>query len=108
MNAGLTYLLQRSATGRLRLFRRRLKCFKGAALFAGGLLMVFFLVLPQVLIATHGREMGAAPREPHAVRLWGPFTLLLVIIPGLFSTGGLYFRPAEIDFLFPAPVSRRE
>lgn len=108
MNPGLTYLLQRSATGRLRHFRRRLKTFKGAALFAAGLLMILILVLPQVLIATHGREMGAEPRESHAVRLWGPFTLLLVIIPGLFSTGGLYFRPAEIDFLFPAPVSRRE
>jgi hypothetical protein len=45
--------------------------------------------------------------SPAGARQIGAPILALVVLLGVFSPHGLFFRPAEIDWLFPAPVSRR-
>jgi hypothetical protein len=46
-------------------------------------------------ISTAGAQQIGAP------------VLAMVVLLGVFSPHGLFFRPAEIDWLFPAPISRR-
>ncbi|MFO0981994.1 MAG: putative ABC exporter domain-containing protein [Planctomycetota bacterium] len=53
---------------------------------------------------------GGGPRDTVHLRLFAPSSMALLTLMTAFAslrTRGIYFKPAEIDFLFPAPISRR-
>jgi ABC-2 type transport system permease protein len=108
VNPGLRYLLRRNATGRLRQLRRRMTTFKG---FLGTVAMIGFLLLvalPHLLGMQEMREHLDMARVALSVRTVGPFIFLGMVTLTVVSGRPLAFRPPEVDFLFPAPVSRRE
>ena len=51
------------------------------------------------------RALGGPARDD--VLLYAPPVLLLIALIGI-RVGGFYFKPAEIQFLFPAPISRTQ
>ena len=70
-----------------------------------GLLASFGLVVFALMIA-----MGASssPGIGGNLYVYGPSALLVLVVLGAFSPVGLYFRPPDVDWLFTAPLSRRE
>jgi len=53
---------------------------------------------------------GGSRSDPSLARLYGPPIMLGLFLLSLFVSlrnPGIYFQPAEIELLFPAPVSRR-
>ncbi|MCZ6793139.1 MAG: hypothetical protein O7J95_05945 [Planctomycetota bacterium] len=104
MNRGLIYLLNRQTVGFGRQLRRRFRGVKG---ILGAIGVAFFLlvfVLPAVMAGFTDESPGS--QEP--IRRWGPAASLAFIVLTGLSTRAIYFKPAEIDFLFPAPLSRRQ
>lgn len=100
------YLLHREWRGRARLALRRLTSWKGLAValaFAAFLLLFAASVeeLPARLGATGSVGASALPGA-------APYALLLFALIAAFSGRGLYFRPAEVELLFPAPLPRRQ
>ena len=52
-----------------------------------------------------------APASPMAIRTVGPLTILLMCVLNVCSSAGeraVTFTPAEVDFLFPGPFTRRQ
>jgi hypothetical protein len=69
-------------------------------------LLVFAPILLSALVGPSGPGLDA-----DAIRKHGPgFLLLYCLVNFFFSSGerGIYFSPAEIQFLFPGPFSRRQ
>jgi len=100
----LLFLLWRDTAGRARMLGRRLGSWRGAAtglLFA--LLVAGIVALPVVLPATR----GASAMGP-GFRSYAPLGLFALLLLGVFAPRGLYFQPAEVAWLFPAPLRRRE
>jgi hypothetical protein len=87
-----------------------MKTVKGIVLFLFGALIFapFF-----VSLIYSGFDPSAAARsgDPEAVRRFGPLVLLGYCVASVvFSTSekAIYFTPAEVNLLFPAPFSRRQ
>ena len=108
MNPGLAYLLRRTAVGKVRHFRRRIRDGKGRFVVVFATLIVVAFLVPQVMSPTTDEQARRVAQYANLLRLWGPPTLVLCALASAFSGGGIYFKPAEIDFLFPAPLSRRQ
>jgi ABC-2 type transport system permease protein len=107
VNPGLRLLAWRLARGRVRLIGRRLRTVRGAlAVVATVLFLVAFAAL-QVWRATSPGMRGGDP-SPQTLRTFVPALVTVLTIIAAVSERGLYFSPAEIGFLFPAPVGRRE
>ena len=110
MNPGLVWLLRRSPLTLVRSVRRRFRGPKGI-LLAVGLGIVLLAVLALSVIDALIRERDVLHMADRA-RIYGPLALLLMTGMTLLAPsqrrGGLYFRPAEVGMLFPAPLSRRE
>ncbi len=110
MNPGLVWLLRGAPKRYLRGLRRKLRGVKGVLVVGASLVLVGFLVFAQVvqMLREHPDPQELAARA----RIFGPLWMLVITALSLVSPasrrGGLYFRPAEIGTLFPAPVSRRE
>lgn len=108
MNRGLRFLLWRDLVGRTRAMGRRLRTGRGAA---GALGVGLFLVaIGFVRILRWAHPEAAAPPLVAAARVreLGPLVLLALVALNTLSGRGLYFRPAEIGWLFAAPLTRRE
>jgi hypothetical protein len=92
--------------GWLRYGLRSLQTVKGALLaLVGVAVMVPWIVSVVVTRA------DAAGYPPETIRTYGPLLLwAYCVLNVVLSTGerGIYFTPAEISFLFPAPLSRRQ
>ena len=108
MNRGLAYLLKKTAIGKLRHLRRRMRDRKGRIVLVFATLLVLAFVVPQVASPPSGEQTQRVARYAELLRFWGPPTLVLCALASALSAGGIYFKPAEVDFLFPAPVSRRQ
>jgi putative ABC exporter len=93
------------------------RTFRGVKTVRGALLLLFtfgflaLMIAPQIFAAI---AMNAQQRAlPFAEKL-EPFASLLLLVFALlivFTSAGekaIYFSPPEVDFLFPAPFSRRE
>ncbi len=108
---------------RQRAFWRRtlasLKTPRGAALVIATGTFFAMMVLPQFilpLIALFSREGAEANRQfvettMPIVRTLLPLTLLTLVMVSIATGWGesaIYFTPADIDFLFPGPFSRRD
>lgn len=112
MNPGLIHLLQKAPVARIRFARRRLKGTKGL-LQAMGLVLVMLLVLGgnlTAMVALHlsGRWEEKAAADLAGTRAWGPALLTVVLLTVAATARVPTFRPAEVAFLFPAPIPRRD
>lgn len=106
MNRALWLLMGLQCRGWFRSFWRSLRTLKGALLILLGL-AVFAPWLWSVLYAPR----SAAGFDPNEMRRFGPAVFLLYcVVTVLFSKGerSIYFSPAEVNFLFPGPFTRRQ
>jgi len=106
VNGGLLFLLRRSPRGKMRQAWRRMKTVKGALAFGFGALFIGGFVALQLWTFT--LDVPIEPASRATVLAYLPPALLLLSVLGAMSGRALYFSPAEVDFLFPAPVGRRE
>jgi ABC-2 type transport system permease protein len=105
VSPGLVFLLRRTARGKARQALRRAKTPKGALAFGFGAIFLVGITGVQLWSLTLDLGMEADPAE---LRTFLPPALLVLCVLGALSGKALYFTPAEVDFLFPAPVGRRE
>jgi hypothetical protein len=98
VNRALWWLLRADTRGAARAIGRRARDPLTVVLVLGFLALAVFFAF-----ATR----GTSGISPAGARQIGAPILMLVVLRGVFSPHGLFFRPAEIDWLFPAPVSRR-
>jgi hypothetical protein len=86
--------------------RQSLGTVKGAFLVILGALLVVLWLLPTFLTS-----QPATPEHLARVRQYGPLVLVAYLVMVLLSSAGeraVSFSPAEVDFLFPGPFSRRQ
>lgn len=109
MNAGLVWLLRHGPRSRIRSLTRRTRGAKGVLLAVGVVAVLAVLVAGQVPEWTRrAADPDAFAVQLETTRVAAPLVLTLLLVLMDLSGRGLYFRPAEIDFLFPAPVSRAD
>lgn len=103
MNPGLRYLLGASWRGFFRRTGRRMRTARG---FASTVLGVFFFVAvvgSQLLLRA---ETGAGGGAVTALTV--SLVMMLLLIPSLVAADAPFFWPQEVQFLFPAPLTRGE
>jgi len=108
VNPGLRFLLRREAIGRMRATGRRLRTPRGAVGALGIALFLVAIGYGRVVRALYPEAAPAPLVDAAGVRELGPLVLLVFAALNALAGRGLYFRPAEIAVLFPAPLSRRE
>jgi hypothetical protein len=105
MNSALWLLIGMQLRGWIRYFLRGLLTLRGALLaILGGTFFTLWLLS----VAFANKSKGAG--DPALVPLYGPSLLLFYCILNVLmssSERGIYFTPAEVNFLFPAPLGRR-
>jgi len=110
LNPGLVWLLRRSPLTLWRSCRKRLTGVKGALLAI--FLFVFLLVILGGAVLQVFLEPEDVAETAARARTFGPLVMLamtaLTTLAPAQRRGGLYFKPAEVGLLFPAPLSRRE
>lgn len=100
----LCFLLWRDTLGRSRLLLRGLRSWRGAAMASIFALLAGSLVsLPMVLPTPRGASAAS-----EGFRTFAPLALLALVSLGALAPRGLYFRQAEVAWLFPAPLRRRD
>jgi hypothetical protein len=106
MDRALFTLMKLQARAALRRSVRGLRSVRGAAFFAIGL-AVFAAWLGPTLFTT--LRVPGAGADPATVREFLPAALLLACAASLLGSGdkALAFTPAEVNFLFPGPFTRR-
>ena len=99
----LLFLLWRDTLGQGRLLWRRLRTPRGAAT------VLFFALLigGAFALSTTLPNSPVATASSEGFRTFAPLVLLAMVTLGVLSPRGLYFRPAEVAWLFPAPLRRR-
>ena len=108
MDRALWLLLWLRFRGWFRRLGRAMRTPKGIALGLLGLLL-FVPMLASVVLTSAMPETRVG--DPQMARQYGPWLLLAYCLSiVLFSSAdrGLTFTPAEVDFLFPGPFSRRQ
>ncbi len=113
MSHPLRLLVFYAVRARYRRIARGLLTMKGALLMLLGIgffsLVIFGPVYTRNL--PHGDFPASAAPASAPLQRFGPAGLLAFMFLALFSSTrfrGVYFSPAEVDFLFPGPFSRRE
>jgi hypothetical protein len=93
-------------------FRARLrKIGRGCRTVRGALGLLAFLGMFGIWLTSFFVQRSHVPPNPYYVRDFLPFGLLgMCVLNVVFSKSGegIAFRPAEVEFLFPAPFRRRE
>jgi hypothetical protein len=105
VNKALWLLLGLQFRAWLRYFWRSIRTLKGAVLALLALLVFVGMLLPAVVLG--GKSI--VPEEQ--IRAYGPSALLAYCVLNVLLSSGeraIYFSPAEVVFLFPAPLGRRE
>lgn len=105
VHAALLKLSALQARAVLRRAWRGLRTVKGAVLAALGLGIFMLWLVPAAVVATQ------APRvDSQLVRDYGPLALLILTVSSAIAGGdkAIAFTPAEVNFLFPAPFTRRQ
>lgn len=106
MNAALALLLRLQMLGWLRYLGRNLATVRGALLALVGVL-VFVPWVASMLFLPRG-DVGI---EPDNLRRFGPALLIFYCLTNLLFSSherALYFTPAEVQFLFSGPFTRRQ
>lgn len=105
MNPGLRFLLWAGIRGLWRRTARRSRTFRGFVSTAIGVLFFLFVVGTQLLALMTAREV---PRLHEPVLQGFSVALLLFLVPALVAAEAPFYWPQEVQFLFPAPLRRRE
>jgi hypothetical protein len=105
VNPGLRYLLWAGFRGVFRRAGRRMRTFRGFVSTAIGVLFFVFVVGSQLLalVAADG-----APRLHEPTMQGFSLVLLFFMISSLVAADAPFYWPQEVQFLFPAPLRRRE
>jgi hypothetical protein len=106
MNPALGLLIRFQLRGWLRYLTRSMRTVKGALLALVGLAVL----VPWIAAVIWAPRQGGG-WAGHDLRDFGPAMLLLYCLMNVvFSSGerAIYFPPAEVNFLFPGPFSRRQ
>jgi hypothetical protein len=107
VNPGLVYLLAKGPRVLLRRLERRFRGRRGKLALVGIVLFIGLVVAPQVIRYIELRDNERFVEIAAMIRLVGPAGFVLLVLATAMH-GGIYFKPAEIQFLFPAPIGRRE
>jgi hypothetical protein len=86
---------------------RQLKTLRGILFFAVGLCVVFMWLGPSIFLNARFHPRYA----PTSITTTAPAMILMVSVLNLLSSAGeraVTFTPAEVDFLFPGPFTRRQ
>lgn len=105
MNAGLAYLLRASFRGFFRRIWRRMRTLRGFVSTVFGALFFALLLASQVWAMAYDR--GTVPDHDELV-LTVSVLLLALMVPSLVTADAPFFWPQEVQFLFPAPLTRGE
>jgi hypothetical protein len=84
---------------------------RGALFLAAGVLFFALIIGPNIVFRLMQSEHGFSARSVEGTRAVGPFLLLAYcVLTVLFSSAeqGISFTPAEVQFLFTGPFSRRQ
>ena len=105
MTQPLLKLLQLQSRAAIRRLARGLRTVRGALLAAVALGMVLLWLVPALVAGA-----SAPPVDPAHVRDFGPLVLLALAVTSAVSAGdkAIAFTPAEVNFLFVAPFTRRQ
>jgi hypothetical protein len=108
MNA-LLFLLRLQLGGWLRFAFSGLKTLRGALL----VVLTLSVLLPWLTLVVASPFLGSSRpgMDPEQLQRYGPVALLAYIIAGVVfspSSQPIYFSPAEVQFLFAGPFSRRQ
>lgn len=105
MNPGLAYLLRSTFRGFFRRTGRRMRTLRGFVSTVFGLLFFALLLASQVMATMYDRS----PVRDHGELVLTVSVLLLVLmVPSLVAADAPFFWPQEVQFLFPAPLTRGE
>jgi hypothetical protein len=105
VNPGLRFLLWGGFRGVFRRAGRRMRTFRGFVSTAFGGLFFLVVVATQVMALVTSR---GAPRLHDPAMQGFSLALLLFMVSSLAAADAPFFWPQEVQFLFPAPVGRRE
>src|SRR5262249_2331037 len=113
MTGAFWFITFRSFKNRLMLRLRRLREPRYLIGFIAGLSSLWFMFLRRLFFSPHGSRIGvvvAGPVPSAAIDGVSIVALFGLLLPWAFpeQSGGMTFSPAEIQFLFPAPISRRQ
>ncbi len=113
MHPALIHLIRLQYRGKIRNGIQKLKTLRGAFYFVMMLLMFGFWLGPQiaVMIMQANENPERFRQSAENFRLFFPYGMLVFCLASVvFSSAekAIYFKPNEIDFLFPGPFHRRE
>jgi hypothetical protein len=104
-------LIRLQLVGWFRSIRRSLRTVKGAGLALLGLLLFLGWLGPLLYQSSQGMDAAERVELDQRVLLYGPGMLLLYCLVQVLLTTEertIYFTPAEVQFLFSGPFSRRQ
>jgi ABC-2 type transport system permease protein len=105
VNAGLRYLLVAGVRGIFRRTGRRMRTFRGFVTTVFGGLFLLALGGTQLMALLLDRS----PPGDHAnTVLTFSVLMMALLVPALVTADAPFFWPQEVQFLFPAPLTRRE
>ncbi|MGP0065293.1 MAG: putative ABC exporter domain-containing protein [Isosphaeraceae bacterium] len=111
MHSALFKLLLLSNKAALRRTFRGVKSVRGALLLLFTVGFVAMMIVPQIVAAIAMRSHPEALNFADKVEPYASLALLAMAMLFVFTSAGekaIYFSPAEVDFLFPAPFTRHE
>lgn len=112
MNPGLQYLLRRQPIGTLRRLRRMTRTWQGLlrTLFVGGMLggLIVLQLVSTILTTRFPTDNPISTEFSSLGPTFAPYFLLLMLASTIGQGGAIHLRPAELDWLLPAPVPRRQ
>ncbi|HEX6367610.1 MAG TPA: putative ABC exporter domain-containing protein [Longimicrobium sp.] len=105
MNPGLRYLLWMGFRGVVRRAGRRMRTFRGFVSTAFGVIFFALIVASQLMALM---AAGGEPRLHDPAMQGFSLVLLLFMVSSLAAADAPFYWPQEVQFLFPAPLRRRE
>jgi hypothetical protein len=105
VNPGLTFLLTTALRGFFRRMGRRMRTFRGFVSTVFGVLFFIIVVGSQVMAMLTDR--GGPPEHAETVLTFS-LLMMMLTVPSLVAADAPFFWPQEVQFLFPAPLGRRE
>jgi hypothetical protein len=111
MHTALWKLYRLRIYGSIRATARKVKSPRGAALALFTLVVLGLMLGPNLFMAFKSGPGGMRGLQADSFREFFPVAMFLYVMLNIVTSIGeraLYFSPSDIDFLFPAPFSRRQ
>jgi hypothetical protein len=111
MHTALWKLYRLRIRGGIRSMAGKLRSVRGAALAVFTLLVLGMMLAPNLVMAFKLGRVGWIGRSADCLCETIPVVMLLLVVLNIVTSLGeraIYFSPSDVDFLFPAPFSRRQ